>query len=205
MNITADHWLEGVRRELIPGGAPLNVRRALVMHFTAGATALSSIAFWRSPAAKGASAHCIIDRDGTVYQCRPFNLTCGHAGPPGKSRWRDPKSGVLYDGMNSHSLGIELANAGDNAVLARQYTRLPLLQARHPNGGPLQSWEPYPEPQLAAATVVARALVTRYNLDDVTGHDCIAPERKNDPGPAFPMRAFRESLGFTGLPAVFRP
>ena len=44
----------------------------------------------------------------------------------------------------------------------------------------------------------------KVNLDDITGHDCIAPERRNDPGPAFPMQELRELCGFSGLPEVHR-
>lgn len=164
------------------------VRRFLVVHFTSGATAESSIEFWRTPAAKGACAHIVIDRDGTVYQCRPFNMTCGHAG---KSKWRG------FDGLNACSIGIELANAGDNEVLAKRWTKLPLVSAKHKKGGPVQKWEAYPLAQQAACEAVAKALVARYNLDDVVGHDDIAPERKNDPGPAFPMDDLRKACGFS--------
>jgi N-acetylmuramoyl-L-alanine amidase len=191
MKITADHWLEGALRRPIPGGSPMRIRRFLVIHFTSGATAESSIEFWRTPAAKGASAHIVIDRDGTVYQCRPFNMTCGHAG---KSQWSDGKR--IFNGLNSCSIGIELANAGDNERLARRWSKFPPIEARHKNGGPLKKWEVYPVEQLAACEEVAKALVKRYNLDDVVGHDDIAPSRKNDPGPAFPMQALRVSCGF---------
>jgi N-acetylmuramoyl-L-alanine amidase len=51
-----------------------------------------------------------------------------------------------------------------------------------------------------ACTELAKALVERYNLDDVIGHEDIAKFRKNDPGPAFPMDALRLSCGFSGLP-----
>lgn len=132
MKITDDHWLEGATRILIKGGSPMNVRRFLVMHFTAGATALSSIRFWQTPAAQGASAHLVIDRDGTIYQCRPFNVTCGHAGV---SSWVDPNTGKKYTGLNSCSIGIELANAGDNAALAKKWSELPLAKHKHKNGG----------------------------------------------------------------------
>ena len=200
MTIDDEHWLIGAKREPIAGGAPMNIRRLLVIHFTAGATAKRSIDFWRTPDAKGASAHIVIDRDGTVYQCRPFDLTCGHAG---KSRWVDPTTGTRYEGLNSCSIGIELANAGDNSALAARWSKLPVFRARHRNGGPARAWEDYPEEQLASCTAVSRALVARYNLDDVTGHDCIAPERKNDPGPAFEMEKLRRDCGFTGMPVVF--
>ena len=191
MNITSDHWLEGALRRPIPGGNEMPVRRFLVMHFTSGATAESSIEFWRTPAAKGASAHVVIDRDGSIFQCRPFNKTCGHAG---KSKWHDKQR--EYIGLNSCSIGIELANAGDSEALAKRWSKMPLVHARHKNGGPVQAWEAYPQAQLAAAEIVAAALVKRYNLDDVVGHEDIAPERKNDPGPAFPMTEFRAQLGF---------
>ena len=85
------HWLTGpeIRHRPLPGGASMPIRRALVIHFTSGASAASSIEFWQTPAAKGACAHLIIDRDGTIYQCRPFDRTAGHAGV---SQWADPST-----------------------------------------------------------------------------------------------------------------
>lgn len=189
MKIDANHWLEGVKRDELPGGSNMPIRRFLVIHFTAGASGQSSINFWKTPAAKGASAHIVIERDGTVIQCRPFNRTCGHAG---KSRWNG------FDGLNACSIGIELANAGDNAKLAAKWSKLPLVKAKHKNGGPVQEWEAYPEAQMNACIAVSKALVDRYKLDDVIGHDDIAPERKNDPGPAFDMSKLRVACG---LPA----
>lgn len=199
MTVGTDHWLEDVKRDYLPGGSAMPVRRCIVLHFTSGASAQSSINFWKTPAAKGASAHVVIDRNGTVIQCRPFNRTAGHAGV---SRWRDPKTGKLYEGLNACAIGIELANAGDDEKLARRWSKLSLVKARHRNGGPEKLWEAYPSAQMTACQALCRALVSRYNLDDITGHDCIAPERKNDPGPALPMAAIRRACGFSGLPAV---
>jgi N-acetylmuramoyl-L-alanine amidase len=187
MTINDKHLLDGVKRDLLPGGSEMPVRRFLVIHFTSGASGQSSINFWKTPEAKGASAHLVIERDGTVIQCRPFNRTCGHAG---KSRWKG------FDGLNACSIGIELANAGDNAKLAAKWSKLPLFKARHKNGGPVTDWEAYPEEQIQACIQVAQAIVARYKLDDVIGHDDIAPDRKNDPGPAFPMGRLREACGF---------
>lgn len=195
MTITPDHWLDTAIRKPIPGGNEMPTRRFLVIHFTAGATGESSINFWKTPAAKGASAHLVIERDGTIKQCRPFNRTCGHAG---KSRWHG------FDGLNSCAIGIELANAGeDDGALswARKQPGFSSVTARHKNGGPVVEWEAFPAAQLAACEAVSKALVARYHLDDVIGHDDIAPDRKTDPGPAFPMQALRGSCGFSGMPS----
>lgn len=202
MKVTEDHWLEGAVRDIIAGGAPMPVRRCLVEHFTSGATAKSSIESMRS---QGLSAHLVIDRDGTIYQCRPFNLQCSHAG---KSRWKDPNTGTLYNGLNSCAIGIEIANAGnDPAVIkwAVDHAGSHTIEARHRNGGPLEKWEAYSDAQIKSVREASKALVERYHLDDLSGHDCIAPERKNDPGPAFPMQEIREYCGFHGLPAVHYP
>lgn len=163
------------------------------MHFTSGASAMSSIEWWRNPEAKGACAHIIIDRDGTVYQTRPLNRTCGHAGV---SSWCD-----VHGTLNPCSIGIELANAGNEVALARRQSSLPLVKAAHKHSPKnVELWEMYPPAQIAAAKLVAAALHARYHFEDIIGHDDAAPDRKNDPGPAFDMLDFRQSLGFSGLP-----
>lgn len=185
----------------LPEGEPMPTRRVLVMHFTAGWGLETTLDWWRMAAAKGASAHIVIDRDGTVVQCRPFNQTAGHAGV---SIWRDRETGTTHRNLNHCAIGIELCNIG---VLPRPTypaamdgdlagKPIPFHELAHKHGGRVRRWEAYPEPQLAAARAVAAALVERYRLDDVVGHEDIAPERKEDPGPAFPMTSFRAGLGF---------
>ena len=128
MRVGPDHFLDTVKRELIPGfGSPMPTRRALVIHFTSGATALSSINYWRDLGG-GIGAHLTIDRDGTIYQSRGFDRTCGHAGV---SRWKDPSTGRSYRNLNSCTIGIELANAGDSALIAKRWSKLAPLTARH--------------------------------------------------------------------------
>lgn len=198
MNIT-DHFLDEAKRDLIEGGAPMDVRRALVIHFTGGATAASSVEAMRE---RSLSAHLVVDRDGSVIQCRAFNRVASHAGA---SRWVDPNTNKRYEGLNACSIGIEIANAGnDDGALkwARKQPGFASITAKHRNGGKTVEWEEYPAAQLAAVTEIAKLLVETYHLDDVTGHDCIAPERKDDPGPAFPMEELRKACGFSGLPVV---
>ena len=207
MIINAQHFLEGVKKSLLPGGADLRMPQLLVIHFTAGMSAESSIDWWKNPAAKGASAHVIIDRDGTVIQCRPFDKTCGHAGI---SKWRNPRTGETRTGCNAFSIGIELANAGDSVsgkppkAFGKYELQAGSLKAKHKNGGPLTAWEIYPQAQLDTCFNVAQTIVSQYRIIDLAGHEDIAPARKNDPGPAFPMLALRQHCGFSGLPVVNR-
>lgn len=94
MKIDAQHWLSPAIKAPIPGGAVMAIRRFLVIHFTVGASAASSIGWWRK-LGNGVCAHFVIERDGTIYQTRPCNRTAGHAG---SSKWKDPKTGITYHG-----------------------------------------------------------------------------------------------------------
>jgi len=209
ITIDANHFLvidgKPVKRDIIAGGGPMNVRRFLVEHFTGGAAGTGAPDVMRK---RGVSAHLVIDRDGSIIQCRAFNRTAGHAGGrSGKawSIWADPKTGELYDG-NSCSIGIEIANAGNYApaiAWAKKNAGAKGVMARHRDGGPLEEWEIFAEPQMESVIAVSAALVSHYKLDDVTGHDCIAKGRKNDPGPVFDIVRVREACGFTGRPRVF--
>lgn len=200
MNITTDHFIDTARRNIIHGGSPMESRHFAVWHFTGGATGESSIGAMRE---RGVSAHLVIERDGSIWQCRPFNLTAGHAG---ESRWKDPKTGKNFNGCNLYSIGIEIANAGDDdgALAWTKKHGGKTAMAKHWQGGKIEEWEIYPDAQIAAVLAVSKLLLDRYSLDDFTGHEYIAPERKNDPGPLFPMQSLREQLGFAGLPAIHR-
>lgn len=191
-----NHWLDGAIRLPYPAGPTMGIRRFGIWHFTSGASAKSSVDFWRTSEAKGAEAHVVIDRDGTVYQIRPFNQRCDHAG---ESRWKCPTTGRTFTMLNSCSIGIEFANGGDSDSLIKRYSKLPPVRARHKNGGPVTNWEAFPEVQVLAGIEVSKAVTTRYNLDDFVGHDDIAPERKVDPGPAFPTARMRTECGFPAI------
>jgi N-acetylmuramoyl-L-alanine amidase len=179
------------------GGALPSPTRFLVMHSTYGASARSSARWFQSSKNTGkASAHLVIDRDGTAIQCVRFDLVAHHAG---KSRWK----GIV--GLNAHSIGIELANWGylrSGGSGWESYTGVPIpnpVMANHRNGnpngisGPI-SWEPYPAAQIAAAVDIARLLAATYGITEIVGHDDIAPSRKWDPGPAFDMARFRTQV-----------
>jgi N-acetylmuramoyl-L-alanine amidase len=175
------------------GGRFAATPKILVMHFTYGGTGRSSAEWFRSPSNPGSSAHIVIDRDGSIIQCVDFDTIAWHAGA---SKWRN------LNGLNRFSIGIEMANWG---YLVRRntgwvsYTGVAIADpviASHKNGNPDGStapigWEAYPESQFLAAVEVARALVDAYDINEIVGHDDIAPTRKWDPGPAFDLKRFR--------------
>jgi N-acetylmuramoyl-L-alanine amidase len=161
----------------------------LVMHYTAGTSGESSVEWFMKPEAK-ASAHLVIGRNARVWQLVPFNQIAWHAGV---SHWAN------RDGLNAWSIGIELDNAGQlvrhpdgwRTQWGRPISSADVIEAAHKNGGPVTGWHTYTVEQLELAQHVAATLVAHYGLKDVVGHDDIAPHRKTDPGPAFPMTSFR--------------
>ncbi|MBC7143508.1 MAG: N-acetylmuramoyl-L-alanine amidase [Rhodobacteraceae bacterium] len=110
------------------------------------------------PAAE-VSAHYLISESGVVEALVPEEARAWHAGA---GAW-----GQVTD-VNSHSIGIELANPGD---------------------------APFPEPQMAALETLLPAIMARWGIppERVIGHSDMAPERKRDPGPRFDWR--RLALG----------
>ncbi len=202
MTITNHLLNDALQQRLKPAGTEMATRRFLVMHYTAGLSAQSSIDWWKDPRAKGASAHVIIERDGTIIQCRAFNERAGHAGV---SAWVDPNTGERYDMINKCSIGIELANAGSEIKNGKLFGRYPgdIVSACHKwEPDRLRPWEEFPPAQISAAFALAALLVRTYNLDDVIGHeDCAPPglrangDWKPDPGPLFPMTDLRRHCG----------
>ena len=166
--------------------------RYIVIHYTAGPSAESSVNWLANPAAR-ASAHLVIGRDGSIVQLIPFDRVAWHAGP---SRWE----GLV--GLNRHAIGIELDNAGRLerkggtwcAWFGAPYQEEDLMVAKHKHEARECGWHLYTPPQLETALAVCRMLVGQYPVRDVVGHDDISPGRKWDPGPAFPMGSFRAHL-----------
>jgi N-acetylmuramoyl-L-alanine amidase len=186
----SQHRLQGPRVEQRPSpnvnAGRRIVPRFLVFHYTVidfDATCRSFL----SPASQ-VSAHLLVARDGRVVQFVDFDRRAWHAG---QSQWQG-----LPD-LNSHSIGIEVENLGwlhkratgrfesSNGVPVEPDD---VVEARHKHPQhPQRWWQAYPEPQLAVCAELARVLGREYGLQEVLGHDDIAPQRKADPGPAFPL------------------
>ena len=173
----------------LTGGKP----RFLVIHYTANASASGAVSWFKNPD-NNVSAHLVIDHDGAITQMVPFDTVGFHAG---ESRWKGVR------GLNSHSVGIEIANWGKLERTAaggwvswtgRAIPAERVVHAEHRHApGVERGWEMFDEAQFFATVAAAQAIVTAYGLapTDVVGHDDISPLRKVDPGPAFPMDRFR--------------
>ncbi len=164
----------------------------LIIHYTAGRSAKSSIEWMANPAAK-ASAHLVIGLDGKITQMVEFNKSAWHAGV---SKW----SGL--SGLNNYSIGIELDNPGRlqktgnkwRSWFGAEYPDHLVLEAVHKHQEVKAGWHVYTEQQLRACIAVSQLLVSHYKLQDVLGHEDVSPFRKEDPGPAFPMESFKSSV-----------
>jgi N-acetylmuramoyl-L-alanine amidase len=182
-----NHLLEGdkVTQRNTPNRGGRLAAQYLVFHYTAGSSAKSSADWLCNPAAK-ASAHLVLGREGEIIQLAPLNVVTWHAGI---SHW----AGLT--GMNNHSIGIEMDNAGVlknlgdryESAFGKVYPRNEVVLARHRHGTTEQAWHAYTEAQISRAFELAELLFSHYGLKEVLGHEDIARGRKSDPGPAFPL------------------
>lgn len=109
------------------------------------------------------SAHYLTDRDGSIYNLVDASNRAWHAG---LGSWAG------LDDINSRSIGIEIVNVG----LTEDGKR-----------------EPFPDAQIDAVIKLCRDIQSRYPIKYVLGHSDVAPQRKQDPGEAFPWKKLAEA------------
>jgi N-acetylmuramoyl-L-alanine amidase len=145
--------------------------RFLVMHYTQSGEARSLAVL----TGDDVSVHYVVpdaprieNGEPVVYQLVPETERAWHAG---KSEWQGTTE------LNAASIGIENVNVGP----------IDTRQGR--------TWAPYPPAQVDAIVKLAQDIVTRYKIPPtrVVGHSDIAPQRKIDPGPAFPWRTLYDN------------
>jgi N-acetylmuramoyl-L-alanine amidase len=184
-----------VSYEATPNRGGPYVPQYIIINSTS-ATSAKAIIKWLTNPAAAASAHLLIDRDGNITQFAPFNVVTYHAGA---SNWKG------LSGLNKYAIGIELVNggrlmkSGDKWISPADRQEIPASEvvfATHKNEkrGAAAAWQTFSQQQIDALTTICRALQTAYNIKDVLGHDDIAPVRKQDPGPAFPMQKLRADV-----------
>lgn len=165
----------------------------LIVHYTAGRSAESSANYLQRPDVK-ASAHLVIGRNGEIYQLVPFNIISWHAGESnyGGRSW-----------YNNYSIGIELDNAGAltktgneyQSWFGRKYAQSEVMQSVHRNESDLGFWHIYTEKQLEMNEEITSLILGKYKgIVNILGHEEISPDRKQDPGPAFPLDKFRRLM-----------
>jgi N-acetylmuramoyl-L-alanine amidase len=154
----------------------------IVLHDTAGRlTKGSAVAWLRDPKAK-ASAHVVIERDGSVTQLVAFDRVAWHAG---QSSWRG------RSGCNAFSVGIEIVNPGKLTGTPEKATawfgesfgpESGIVRAKTPMHGD-GCWLPYTEDQLRTVEQLIGALAREYPISEVVAHHDISPGRKVDTTP----------------------
>lgn len=168
MRLTADGWVEGVRRVLSPNcddRPPGEQVTLLLLHSISlpprvyGGAAVERFftnqldpnehPYFRTIAELKVSAHFLVRRDGEAVQFVSVLRRAWHAGA---SSWRGRAR------CNDYSVGIELEGADDSPFASEQYDCLAEL---------------------------TRCLRVALPLRDVAAHSDVAPQRKTDPGPGF--------------------
>lgn len=127
----------------------------LVLHYTGTRTAQDALDILSGKTDREVSSHYTVDEDGTVYQHVDESEKAWHAGV---SHWRG------MDGVNAHSIGIEIVNPG------------------HEYG-----YRAFPKSQMLAVAELAKGIIARHGIAarNVIGHSDVAPGRKEDPGELF--------------------
>ncbi len=167
----------------------------LILHFTACDDADLAIRVLSDPTpGRRVSAHLVVSRDGDVTQLLPFDTIGWHAG---RSAWGGREE------FNRMSLGVEIDNPGRLeergegvlvSRLGRVYGPEDAVLAVHRNESEPAWWLRYPREQLEVVEALCDLLVSEYGLRWILGHEEIAPGRKDDPGPAFPLDELRSRI-----------
>jgi N-acetylmuramoyl-L-alanine amidase len=159
----------------------------VVLHDTAGRLMPGSSVDWLCNPAARASAHLVIERDGSVTQLAEFDRVTWHAGV---STWDGVK------GVNGRSIGIELTNPGRltprgtgkaAAWFGEVYDIAATgIEARTTTEHGDGLWMPYTAAQIDALERILAAIEAAYPIREVLGHFQVAAGRKVDPTPLLP-------------------
>lgn len=172
---------------------------AILIHYTAGPSrerAIQRLTAPKSPAnPKPAGAHTVTGPDGACTQLVSLNRQAWHAGA---SEW---------DGrphLNHWAIGLEAVNAGFLRRRSSQWFTYwgdvvpdaDVIVAPHKHGKKILGWQKFPDAQIASIYAQCAAACDKYpDIRLLLGHDDVAPGRKLDPGPAFPLDKLRAWLG----------
>ena len=105
-------------------------------------------------------------------------------------------------GFNKYAIGIEIDNAGQlcerdggyESWFGQLYPPEEVVRGVHRNQSEASYWHRYTSEQLVVVETICAALIQRYGIQYILGHEEIAPSRKVDPGPPSPRRNARPAL-----------
>jgi len=162
---------------------------SVVIHYTANGNIEDTLAWFQNPANK-VSAHYVIGSDGRTVRMVPDVKRAYHAGV-------SSLNGRI--GVNAFSIGIELVNWGPLKLRNKSFFAWPKNYSESYDGDePVlidsEYWQSFMEPQLVALEQLLQLLREEHQICWLVGHNEIAPERKIDPGPAFPWERFRPNV-----------
>ncbi|MFZ5739627.1 MAG: N-acetylmuramoyl-L-alanine amidase [Pseudomonadota bacterium] len=200
-------------------GGPI-VPKVIVLHDTAGHLhGRDSIVWLRGGPGQSqdSSAHVVIGRDGTITQLAAFNVKTWHAGI---SNWRGRAN------LNGWAVGIEIVNPGgplrplgngryqgvdliDTKADPSLKVRTGVFPPLTPDGKAVPAtsgyWLEHSPQQIDAVVELCRALVAAYpTITEIVTHWMIAPTRKVDTNPLFPLDEVRRRVFGTAITKVAR-
>jgi len=174
--------------------------RYIIIHYTNGPTKIGAIeTLTNKKSLNKASAHFVVDRDKDITQLVPMGRIANHSGKSRIGR-------ITF--VDKYAIGIEIVNEGllkrldipreDNIWIAplsrRVYSDDEVLVGKHKFGTIEYGWQLFTEIQLDTVFQLVATLSGTYDIRDIVGHDEIAPKRKWDPGPAFPIEELRKQI-----------
>ena len=140
------------------------VINTVVLHYTAGSSVNGAIGAWEG--SRQASAHYIIDKDGTIYYVVDEQDVAWHV-----------------VGSNANSIGIELVNLGSDCR-GQECLTLDLNSYQFDDRVQEDSqWEAYPAAQMETLYLLTAYLDKKYDGVIAVGHEDL--DGRTDPGPAF--------------------
>jgi N-acetylmuramoyl-L-alanine amidase len=138
----------------------------IILHYTVSDTPRSI----KTLTTADVSAHYLLtDTDPPFfYTLVDESRQANHAG---YSSWK------IYNQLNSASIGIEIVNAGFKETSEGRV------------------YAPFKQSQIDQLILLLKDIVKRYNIapGNILGHNDIAPQRKQDPGPLFPWKQLADA------------
>ena len=169
------------------------VPKGIVIHYTASESLKSAYNWFMNPASK-ASAHVIIDHDGTIKEVVSTTDRAWHAG---FSSW----GGI--SNCNNFMLGIELVNVGTVTPITKDGKEIFITAYGDRLDGQKaydliskKYFEIYYEAQIKSCIKLVQEWVTKYDINPswILGHSHVSPGRKTDPGPIFPWTLIEDQI-----------